>query len=419
MRLFPWKTLSLVIDGDDLVGASVSGSALGARVASGPRISQFLKSSPEEAGRVLALGSGAQGRITLTVPSGWCSIRPIALRCDQWTAARSEIMRSLSGLLPLAPTDALVGLIDRHSGRAEGAGAGPGAYLIAIDRARLDPWLAAIRSAIGREVDDVLAPHMAFCGLGLQSVERAEIIEQPVGAGLVCHRLWRGQITDLFASISDGDAAPAVTRLRLTDNASVGGRRIEAHDIAIAAALAPQVAPGAYFPLLGRRAAGERRWALPAAAVALTLLAIWGADRTIDARYLAAAARIERKQESQASAFAEAERDRAATLRLIALLEAAARGPVVESRSMLPDLAAAHAALPTDGFLYRLELDGAGVALRGESKRASEVLQALDATPGFQSARNVSTPAPVEERTSEMFDIRAQRAAASIVGGRQ
>ena len=430
MRLVPWKTLSLVIDGDDLVCAGVVSTPFGVRASRGPRIAGFLRAPADEARRAMAGASTGQGRVVVTVPASWCSVRPIALRCEQWQAARPEIMRSLSSLLPLAPTDALVGVIDRSAG--EGDSSNAGAYLVAIDRARLDPWLAAIRSALGTEVYAVLAPHMAMLGLGLQSAERAEVLEQRAGGGQVCHRLWRGDVTEMFAPLSDSESPRSVLRVRLPGSDDRGGLAgaaasgqhtaaksavgVDAWDLAIAAALAPHVAPGSYVPLLGRRSTGAWRWALPAAAIALALLATWGASQTNEARFLAAAERVEREQAAWQAQLAEVERDRDETLRLVGLLEAAARGPVAVRRSVLPELAAAHAALPAEGFLYRVELDGAGVALRGESKRASDVLQALDATPGFKGARNVSTPAPVEERSSEMFDIRAERVPGAATG---
>lgn len=432
MRLLPWKTLSLVIDGADLVCASLSGSPLGLRMQRGPHVLDFLHASAEEQRRALSGAEALPGRITLTVPATWCNVRPIALRCEQWSSARPEIMRSLSSLFPMAPADAVVGLIDRAAQSADGArGAGrgapgnSGAYLVAVDRARLDPWLDAIRAALGRDVDLVLAPHMAILGLGLQSVERAEVLERQTGGAMVCHRLWRGEITELYHPLDESGAGQHITRLRLAESvpaidnerSAPGVPRIDVHELCAAGALAPLVAPGRFAPLMGRAPHGARRWALPAAGVALGLVALWGASWTIDARYRSASERIERSQEGREQALAAVERDRSATLRLVALLDAAARGPVASPRSVLPELVAAHAALPTDGFLYRVELDGSGVTLRGESKRASDVLEQLDRTPGFRSARNVSTPAPVEERASEMFDIRAERAPVAASGG--
>ncbi len=432
MTFLPWTTLSLVIDGDDLVSASVSGSPIGTRAARGPRVSNVLKAPSDEVRRALAGTGHSRGRVVLTVPASWCNIRPIALRRRHWQTARPEIMRSLSGLFPLAPADAIVGLIDRVADSTTPGGAkktadptAAGGYLIAVDRDRLDPWLSAIRSALGREVDLVLAPHMAFFGLGLQSVERAEILEQQTSGALVCHRLWRGEITELFRPYDESESVDAAAHLRLfsagsgkpDSGTSNGATLIDPGELAIGAAIATRVAPERFAPLLGQPPSVALRWAPPAAAALLALAAIWGATWTMKARYLAAAERIEQRQILNEQALLDVQSDRIETLRLVALLEAAARGPAASRRSVLSDLSAAHAALPADGFLYRVEVDAGGVSLRGESQRASDVLQRLESTPGFRSARNVSSPALVEERRSEMFDVRAERAPATPTGG--
>lgn len=404
-------TLSLVIEGADLVWARIAHGVRGARALRGGRLERALEVSPDEARRALGIIAGRADRAMLTVPGAWCSLRPIALNVSQWPAARPEVMQSISSLLPLAPTDALVGLVERRAGETGGAGG----YLVAVDRERLAPWLEWVRSVTGQDVQEIISPHMALPGLGLQRFERAEVVESQAGGAVVTHTLRRGEVVELCRAGRAGEGAEADMRLTLGGAQLAGlplvGTPVSAEELAIAGALSARVAPGQYAPLAGRSRQGPRRWVMPAAAAAVAILMLLGASWTSDARYEARAAALEAWQAEHEAQLREVERERARTLRLVALLNAARSGPVATAPSVLPDLALAQAVLPEKGFLYRVEVDGGGVSLRGEAQRASDVLQRLESTPGFRSARMVNTPAPVEERSLETFDVRAERSA--------
>jgi len=286
-----------------------------------------------------------------------------------------------------------------------------GGYLVVIDRARVAPWLEEISRALGREVDEVLAPQMAMLGLGLQVEERAEVIEVSPGGSVVAHRLALGEIVELSRPFDAAESAESMVTLRLggIESASDTGRLVDAEQLAVAAGLAGRVAPGRYCPLMGSAPRGAARWAVPVAAAALALGAMWGANWTGEARYRRAVDEMDRTQLAARTRVQSVERDRTLALRLVDLLDSASRGPVAGARSVLSDLAAAQSALGSDGFMYRVEVDRSGVSLRGEATRASDILNRLESTPGFRSARNLSTAGQVEERGLEMFDVRAER----------
>jgi len=409
MPALPSTTLSTLIDGDDLVAVRVRTGPLGARAEQAVRIQNALSpASAEGARRTLApLAEGA--RVVLTLPAEWIGVRPIALTSDKWRSARDEVTRSIHGLFPMSADDAMVGLIDRvddHGRAVSGA-------LVAAERSRVEPWRRAIESAAGRPLHAVLPMHAALQGLGLQSIEHAEILERLPGGPLVAHRLHWGRLRDIAAPYSE--SAPREGQRLVLDAAdATQGRPVTPEELAVGAALAPIVAPESYWPLEGPTPRAPRRWLFPVAAAIGAGALLWAASSIAESRYARAADALEAEQEAIKATYEDAQQTRAEALRLAALLRKGVFEPTASWRSIMPDLAVAQSVVPDDGFLYRLDYDTRSVTLTGEAKRASDVLKRLEDTDAFSGARTLGASTIVEERVTEQFSIRADRVGLTV-----
>lgn len=404
MPALPTTTLSTLIDGDDLVAVRVRVGPFGARAEAPVRIANFLAPANADAARraLAPLADGA--RVTLTVPAEWTGVRPIALTSERWRSAREEVVRSIQSLFPMSADDAMVGLIDRvdEQGRAV-SGA-----LVAAERSRVDPWRRAVETAAGRPVHAVLPVHAAFQGLGLQSIERSEILERLPGGPLVVHRLIWGRLHEIAAPFAE--PAPREGRRLVLDPAdSSRGEVVQPEALAIGAALAPVVAPRSFWPLEGPLGRAPRRWLVPVAAAVGAAALLWAASSVSESRYARAAEALEAKQASLNAAYEDAQRAKSEAIRLALLLRKGAAEPVASWRSVMPDLAVAQSVVPDDGFIYRLDYDTRSVTITGEAKRASDVLKRLEDTDAFSAARTLGASTIVEERGTEQFSIRADR----------
>ncbi|HBS28816.1 MAG TPA: hypothetical protein DEB06_05060 [Phycisphaerales bacterium] len=283
--------------------------------------------------------------------------------------------------------------------------------IIAADRARVEPWTGALALASGRPVHAVLPTHAVVLGLGLQNEERCQVLERLASGALVAHRLRWGRFTEVGVSPSDTDAS-AGRRLVLDSEDRALGEVVGPEALALGAALAPLVAPSAYWPLSGPRPRAPRRWLSPLAAGLIVAALLWSAAAIAESRYERAAGALLAESESLTAPLEDAQRAKSDALRLAALLRKGVAQPAADWRRVLPDLAAAQSVIPEDGFLYRLEYDGRALGLTGEAKRASDVLTRLEATPEFDGARTLGASSIVEERSTEQFSIRADRAGA-------
>lgn len=353
-------------------------------------------------------------RLTLVCPGAWCALRPMPLSLDRWAAAREEVLRSIEGFVPIPAEHALIGLIDRRAHAAPGApggpaaAAGPGAsYLVALDRRRIEPWLAALASALGRPVDVLLSSHGAALGVGAGAHDRALVLDGAPGAAIVAHRFEHGEVIALAEPLADADADgdPAPFRIEPTPA-----------ELALGAALLPRVAPGRCAPLMGRPTPAPRRWLAPASLAAAAALVMLSVPQIDAARSSAATERLLAQIDATRDGAQAARRERDEAMALIERLRAAQAIFASTPPSVLPALAAAQGVVPDDGFLYRVELDATSATLRGEAPRASDVLRALEATPQFQSARQTESVIPVEERSAEQFTLRADREASLPAG---
>ena len=403
MILPPRSIVSLVIVGDDLHAARVTLGPIGARVARTATIEGFLGVSAADARQSLRAVAGATRRVVLTAPGAWCAVRPVALTVREWPAAKPEILRSLDRLVPIPADEALAGLMnvyDESLAPADGR-------LVAISRGSIEPWRGPIENALGRPVCAMLAPMMATLGLGLQDRARAAVLE-PVGMGdWLRHEFVRGvpvraaePVTDLQTESRDavilpgGALTPTVTGV----------------DLAVAAALASFVAPGAFAPILGRAPGRRIEWVAPAAALAAALALFIAAPAVTRARLGASVLHLKAEQTALVEPFARVRDLRRDTERLTRLIDSAVTPATAGWASVLPAIAEAQAALPKDGFLYRIEIDAKGVTISGEAPDAPTILGRLEASPSLTAARRTGPLAPSPEPGLDIFEMRADRA---------
>lgn len=412
---WPYRTtLAAAIVGDALHAAEVREGPAGVRVVPREVIEAFLRTPSEESRRLLGEVAGGT-RVVLVLPSSWCALKAMGLSWSQWNGAREELAANISGFFPFPAGQALAGYVARVGPEGESAGG----YIVAADRARVQPWLDALRSALGREVDEVLTPHMALAGLGLQRESSAVVLDPDAGGAGVCHRLRLGEVVELCArssgASSDGEASRVLPEAGGASAGSVSGS-----ELAWSAVLAGRVGPESYAPVLGRRARPPRRWLAPAACALAAAGLLPASGALMESRYREAISTRLAQSEAERASIDEARRALADLERYAALAREASGKTFAAGPSLLVDLAEVFGVVREAGagaFVYRVELDGSSLSLQGEAPRAGDVLRAVEKLESYQSARQASDPSPLEERAGEVFHVRADRVAPSGTGG--
>lgn len=396
MMLPPKNIVSCFVLGPALHAARVAIGPTGARVVANVRVDDFLSLSQADAKSALKPVAGS-GRVVLTADPSWCAVRPIALTTQTWAKAKSELMQSIDRLVPMTRDDALAGLIDVHDESLkprEGR-------LIAIRKQLLEPWRQAIEHALDAPVSAVLSPHMAMCGLGLQTRESATVFEPLGGGEALRHDFAFGLPTEIAEAAGD-ESAHQFTVM------SAGVRRtISGDDLAIGAAVAPYVATSAFAPLLGAAPSRRSEWIAPIAAFAAAAALFIAAPLMYEARLQSGVDRLEARQVAMVDDFQSLRELRNRTEQRIKLVNEAVATATTGWRSTLPILAEAQAALPADGFLYRLEIDPQNVVISGEASDAPAVLQRLEESPLLTSARRTGPLMPSSEPGLDIFEMRA------------
>lgn len=399
MILPPRRITSLCIVGQTLHAARVTIGPFGARVGQTAVVDRFLSLSQKEAADSLRR-LGAARRIVLTVPATWCAIRPIALTTRAWPKARQGVVESIDRLLPISPSDALVGLLNVYNDQlspTEGR-------LIAIRRQAIGPWLAAVKGALDRHVGVILSPEMAMLGLGGQARDTMEIVDTSVAGDRLVHTLARGLAVSIAEPTDDEAAASALT---LPDGAG-NNADVSGVELAIAAALASFVAPGAFAPLLGPTPSRRIEWVAPVAAALLAASLMISAPMIGQSRLRAGVDRLRTRRLAMQDRFNQVRTLREDAERLARLLDETT-SVTDEWRSVLPVIAEVQAALPDDGFLYRIVVDEQSVTISGEASDAPAVLQRMEASPLLASARRTGVLFPSTEPGLDIFEMRAQR----------
>lgn len=415
MRLTSFTTVSLAIVGEDLATAVVSGGPGGLKVFTGPVLRRFLSMPSDEARRELAaLPAPGGARVVLTVPSSWCAIRGVPFGASGWPSAREGVLASIEQLVPIESQDAMVGVVGSAAAPVAGASsegdAVRGGALVVARRSRVRPWMDQIERARGGRVSAVLGAPMAALGLGLQHAERAEVIDELAGGMAVRHTLRFGEPEEIAASIPMTDDSAAV-RVRLPGVEGIENARLVTEgEYAAAAAIAEHVGAGLIVPLEGRPTRAPSRWVFPAAAAALALLVLLGAQKVSDARYQRGIDALAERRAALQPEYARAEQARSRANRLALLIQNDINARVASWESVLPAVRSAQAAVPRDGFLYWIKLDTAGVEMRGEARKAADILRALESSGSLFAGARLSEPvSQVAPRGMETFTVQASR----------
>ncbi|MBL8745542.1 MAG: hypothetical protein JNK58_04205 [Phycisphaerae bacterium] len=408
MRTLPWTIFAGAIVGNDLHTATVAGSPLGVRAKAGPILRDFCSLAQEESRRLLGSIPDA-ATIVLVLPSSMVALRPTALPASRWGSAREEVLKSIESLFPFPASEAAVGFVGRRLPSSESAG-----YLVAADRRTIQPWLDAFARAAARPADAVISSHMAILGSGNQKAERVELLEWN-GSQWSAHRLVWGEISELNASPSD--AARERIALPSASAPAIDARTMTGADLAAAAALASVVAPDGYAPLVGRHARTTRRWLPAAAAILAGCALLWAVGRVEEWRYERAMLHLQAQRAERESPLAQVRAARQRATDLIARLESVRQVFSGGGSGALIAVDAVQASVPAEAFLYRIEVDPRTITVKGEARRAGDVLRAIEDAAEFQGARDLDTPITVEERGLEMFNIRAERRTPTSKGG--
>jgi hypothetical protein len=354
--------------------------------------------------------------LVLVAPTSACAVRPAAMDRAMFSSARDEVERSATELFPLAEGDAMIGFIARAPSTGPSSPAASddaeeqrGGYLIAASASRVEPARRAIEDALGVSVSRILAPQMAMLGLGLQHMDHAVVDEpSPFGSAML-HTLQRGVVRALAEpespmTVSDAPDARLPAALDTEDDERA------AIDLAVAAALAPRVAPQEFTPLSGRAPRGPRHWVRPALAAGIAVALFIAASSALDARYAAARDAVLAEQTGLAPAVDAVMRARGEYETLAADLEAIARLESATPTSAFPALVAAVETLPTHASLERLRVEPGRIVLEGFADEGSTVLARIEANDAFAGARPIAAaqqlPEPVNK---ESFEIAADR----------
>lgn len=403
MLLPPRSILSLAIAGDDLHACRVGIGPFGAARHRHTTIEAFL-TSPAETTREALRALGGAGSVVLTVPVSWCAIRQIPLTTKNWASARPELLRSIDRLVPFSVEEAIVGLMNIHDahGRAESG------RLIAIRRTVLAPWRRAIESALDRPINAVLAAPMSILGLGYQHLQHAVILDTSMPVETLRTTLAFGLPTEVAESVEPGAAG------RDADHASAASDehnsiRFTGLELAVGGALAPLVAPDAFAALDGATMTRRAEWIVPIAAFLAAAGLFIAAPMMEDARLRAGIERLKAEQAALIEPYNKVRDLRRETERLVRLLDEGILTTTRTWRSTLPAIAEAQAALPEDGFLYRLQIDDRTVTISGEASDAPAMLQRLEDSPLLESARRTGPLQPSSISGLDIFEMLANR----------
>ncbi len=397
----------LAIDHDDLVVSFVRTTPLEIHTALGPRIGSYLDASDADRSELAPI-DGAD-KLTLVIPGAWCASRPMPLSSQRWEKSRSEIASSIDSIFPLSPDDALLEFIQFAPAPSsdESAELPAGGVLIAVSREQLAPWIEHITRDFGRAPDRIVSSHAALLGVGLQRHERAIVIEPDAVGAPMAHSFSHGEPCSFDESAPAG-ANASVVQLALPgldQNAYPDASRIDAHDLASGAQIAERLCPGIISPFLGRRTPSLTRMAMPAVIAAVAILILATAPISSRARLQAGLDALAAEQATLAPLVDQVQQRRATTEQLIRNTQRVRALTSEDGEPMLSLLAAGHAVLPPDGYLYRARFTPNAIELRGQCSAVGDLLREIESSTHFSDAERLSPSAPVDGGAT--FDIAA------------
>ena len=398
----------LLIDDEDLVVSFVRTSPTSVATMRGPRLERYLTlQSPDR-----SLRADRSSPITLVIPGAWCASRPMPLSITRWARSRPEIAASVDSLFPFSPDDALLEYIScAHSTssadhKEKEADEG---VLVAISRTHLAPWIDAIERDFGRTPDRIVSTHATLPGLGFQGINSAVVLEPDAVGSVMAHSLACGvvrSIDDPAPSSDSPTADPVFLFPGIDQNSPHEGKVLDAHTIAAGAAIAEHIAPGSVSPFIGKRSSPLRRMALPAAIAVAALIILVTASSTSQSRLRSGLEKLRTEQAALQPQIDEIQSIRASTSRLANNTERIRALTADPGVPMLSLLAAGHAMLPEDGYMYRARFTPASVEIRGQCQDVGGLLREIETSGTFTDARRLSPSTQIDGGGST-FDIAA------------
>jgi len=401
----------VVCDGDSVRVVDVRGGMLRAR----SRVIAVVGDPGDEracdAARARVVRAGRAGSVIVVLPAEQVHLRPMAMSSRLFADAKEELRQSVESLLPIDPSGAMLGFVDRRAEQTadpedEVTGSG---YLIGVEGEVVKRWSLLCEQLTGRKPDRVVAAHQALLGAGFQGAERALVRECGSYGEVQDSILEQGRIVELRI-----DEDPASEPDLVIGPARRAGEGSEADRLAIGAAMLGRCASDQTSPVSGEWTPGWKRAMPTVIAASLALALVLTASAIRDSRYEAELqAVLDRQQELRADVSAVGELVTARD-RLRSKLRAADVGAIDRESSVLEIIGEVERAMPPDAFLEQFVADRAGVRLRGVAASARDVLAAIEASPRFGSVREGQRPQPVGDRSGrEVFDIRAEFRAAA------
>jgi len=268
--LIPYTRAALLIEGDALLVVTVHSTPAGARSRVVARIEDFLSASADAArGQAKEVASDVRTELVLVAPSVWCASRPVPIASKQWDGAKEARDDLVEAYFPFGAADAYVGVMDLNADEnAMNTGC-----VFALPKKQLAPWLERITQVFGRSVREIVPATMAIAGLGLQSEERAVVIERDT-QDLATTLEW-GRPRSIAEPFDETEARGAsVYCIGTGDEQIKGALPITREQLAIAACVLPFI-PGVSYRAMGetKRRKTDRRFPL---AAALTLVTVAG-----------------------------------------------------------------------------------------------------------------------------------------------
>jgi len=405
--------------GADLHFAVIEASALGVRATTGPVVRDVLHASPDVLRRA-APGLPRTGTVVFVCPTEMTAVRPIGVGVSGFLSARADLHRSIGRLVPIAPENALIGLVERHGAPPGDADAQAGSdvtgYIFAARRDAMDAWTEKVRTIVGRGPDAVLSPAMALIGVGGQRTESLVALERTSTGAQLAHSFRFGRATELAQPI-DSDrlasiqSAGAVVRSIPTPSGAhehVGTIPLSPTELAIGGGMAMVMGGGEFAPLIGAPPRATPRWAPGIAAMIGAVVLVWGAIAVRGYRYEHAIESLAREEATLDAEVARVQSMRAESARLTSLVRDGVGATTARWSPRLPDVAAVASIIPDGSYLYSIGVSNAGVNIQGEAPKASTVLGALEASPRFAKADRRDPTVAIPEKSTEIFSLHAE-----------
>lgn len=404
INLIPASRTALVIDGETLLVVRTKMGVRGPTSRTIARLDDFLTAPVDTLrGRLRGETRDTSSELVLVLPASWCASRPVPIDAKSWKHASEARDELIEAYFPFDASDALAGVLDLSNETEEG----PSGAMFVAPKRDAEPWRERVAQVFGRPVDETIASTMALPALGLQSRERVTIVE-PGTRPLATTLSW-GRPMEVAEPFDE--QAVSGELFTLGDASAPGAQKLSMEALGAAAGRLPFV-PGVKYRALGLESGAklDRRVPLVASLALIAIIAFALASFVTDARYESAIASIDARMDDRSDELAEVQRLRARTREIASTIENV-NDVTNDWSSVLPDLASAFETVGDEGFVHRVELTPARLVISGEAPESLAVLEALEQTEAFGSARQ-SGSLTQTPRELETFNVEARRARA-------